>query len=47
MNTFLCALAAYAFSRLRFKGRRTGLLTVLLVQMFPQLLAVIAIFTIM
>ncbi|MGB5756702.1 MAG: sugar ABC transporter permease [Acidimicrobiales bacterium] len=46
-NTFLCALAAYAFSRLRFNGRRTGLLTVLLVQMFPQLLAVIAIFTIM
>ena len=46
-NTFLCALAAYAFSRLRFKGRRAGLLTVLLVQMFPQLLAVIAIFTIM
>ncbi len=47
LNTFLCALAAYAFSRLRFRGRRTGLLTVLLVQMFPQLIAVIAIFTIM
>ena len=47
MNTFLCALAAYAFSRLRFAGRRTGLLTVLLVQMFPQLAAVIAIFSIM
>ena len=47
LNTFLCALAAYAFSRLRFAGRRVGLLTVLLVQMFPQLLAVIAIFTIM
>lgn len=46
-NTFLCALAAYAFSRLRFSGRRTGLLTVLLVQMFPQVLAVIAIFAIM
>lgn len=47
INTLLCALAAYAFSRLRFRGRRTGLLTVLLVQMFPQLLAMIAIFTIM
>ena len=34
----LCALAAYAFSRLRFSGRRFGLLTLLLVQMFPQLL---------
>lgn len=47
LNTFLCALAAYPFSRLRFAGRRTGLLTVLLVQMFPQIAAVIAIFIIM
>lgn len=43
----LCALAAYAFSRMRFRGRRTGLLTLLLVQMFPQLLAVVAIFLLM
>ncbi|MBM2620323.1 sugar ABC transporter permease [Actinoplanes sp. LDG1-06] len=42
----LCsALAAYAFSRFRFKGRRGGLLTLLLIQMFPQFLAVIALFT--
>jgi arabinogalactan oligomer / maltooligosaccharide transport system permease protein len=44
---FLCALGAFAFSRLRFTGRRTGLLTLLLVQMFPQLLAVVAIFLLM
>ena len=43
-NTLLSALAAYAFSKLRFVGRRVGLLTVLLVQMFPQLLAMVAIF---
>lgn len=43
-SVFLCALAAYSFSRMRFKGRRGGLLTLLLVQMFPQLLAVVAIF---
>ena len=43
-TVFLGALAAYAFSRLRFTGRRVGLLTLLLVQMFPQLLAVVAIF---
>ncbi|MFT4215381.1 MAG: sugar ABC transporter permease [Microbacterium sp.] len=43
-TTFLCALAAYTFSRMRFTGRRAGLLTLLLVQMFPQLLAVVAIF---
>ena len=43
----LCALAAYAFSRMRFTGRRFGLLTLLLVQMFPQLLAMVAIFLLM
>jgi arabinogalactan oligomer/maltooligosaccharide transport system permease protein len=46
-TVILCALAAYAFSRLRFTGRRVGLLTLLLVQMFPQLLAVVAIFLLM
>ncbi|MEM8904320.1 MAG: sugar ABC transporter permease [Actinomycetota bacterium] len=46
-NTVLCALAAYSFSRLRWRGRRTGLLLVLLIQMFPQLLAMVAIFTMM
>ena len=43
-NMFLSAMAAYAFARLRFAGRRPGLLTILLVQMFPQLLANVAIF---
>lgn len=38
------AAAAYAFSRFRFRGRRGGLGTLLLVQMFPQLLAYVAIF---
>ena len=31
--------AAYAFSRFRFKGRKVGLMFLLLVQMFPQFLA--------
>ena len=43
-SVFLCALAAYAFSRMRFTGRRFGLITIVVVQMFPQLLAVVAIF---
>ncbi len=47
INTLLSAFAAYAFSRMRFRGRRGGLLTVLLVQMFPQALAFVAIFLIM
>jgi arabinogalactan oligomer/maltooligosaccharide transport system permease protein len=41
---FIGALAAYAFSRMRFTGRRVGLITIVVVQMFPQLLAVVAIF---
>lgn len=38
------AAAAYAFSRFRFTGRRVGLTALLIIQMFPQLLAFIAIF---
>ncbi|HVP74586.1 MAG TPA: sugar ABC transporter permease [Gaiellaceae bacterium] len=45
-TVFLSALAAYAFSRFRFKGRRTGMLFLLLIQMFPQLLLIVAIYLI-
>ena len=38
------AAAAYAFSRFRFSGRRAGLTTLLIIQMFPQMLAFVAIF---
>jgi len=47
MTVLLGALAAYAFSRFRFKGRRTGMLSLLLIQMFPQFLAIVAIYLIM
>lgn len=47
LATLLCALAAYAFSRYRFRGRRAGLLALLVLQMFPQLLAVVAIYLLM
>jgi arabinogalactan oligomer/maltooligosaccharide transport system permease protein len=43
-NVFLGALAAYAFSRFRFKGRRFGMLALLLIQMFPAFLALVAIY---
>lgn len=36
------ATAAYALSRFRFKGRKTTLLSILIIQMFPQLLAITA-----
>ncbi len=45
VSLFCSALAAYAFSRFRFTGRRGGLLTLLLIQMFPQFLAAAALFT--
>ncbi|MFG1897496.1 sugar ABC transporter permease [Micromonospora zamorensis] len=45
-SVFLSALAAYAFSRMRFRGRRVGLLSLLLIQMFPQFLAIVAIYLI-
>ncbi|MFF2372153.1 sugar ABC transporter permease [Agromyces sp. NPDC058110] len=41
------AAAAYAFSRFRFAGRRAGLTTLLLLQMFPQMLAFVAIFLVL
>lgn len=43
-TVLLGACAAFAFSRLRWKGRRTGLLLILLIQMFPALLAFVALF---
>jgi arabinogalactan oligomer/maltooligosaccharide transport system permease protein len=45
-TVILGALAAYAFSRFRFKGRRLGMLGLLLIQMFPQLLLVVALYLI-
>jgi arabinogalactan oligomer/maltooligosaccharide transport system permease protein len=44
LGMFISACAAYAFSRFRFTGRRPGLLFVLLVQMFPALLAIVALY---
>ena len=46
-STMLGALAAYAFSRFRFKGRRMGMVALLLIQMFPQTVAVAAIYLLM
>ncbi|WP_236006660.1 sugar ABC transporter permease [Nakamurella leprariae] len=46
LSLFISAAAAYAFSRYRFRGRRAGMLFILLVQMFPQFLAIVAIYLI-
>jgi len=42
----LTSLAGYAFSRMRFRGRKTGLFAILLIQIFPQMLALVAIYLI-
>jgi arabinogalactan oligomer/maltooligosaccharide transport system permease protein len=46
LSIFISSLAAYAFSRFRFKGRRPMLLFLLLIQMFPAFLAVVALYLI-
>ena len=47
VGIFLATTAAYAFSRFRFPGRRTGLLSFLVSQMFPGVLMMIPLFVIM
>jgi arabinogalactan oligomer / maltooligosaccharide transport system permease protein len=44
VSTIATALCAYAFSRLRFWGRRYGLMGLLLIQMFPVGVAIAAYF---
>lgn len=44
LSLFITTLAAYAFSRFRFTGRQNMLKTILLIQVFPNLLAMVAIF---
>jgi arabinogalactan oligomer/maltooligosaccharide transport system permease protein len=44
ISVLMGALAAYAFARFRFRGRRMGMLSLLLIQMFPTFLAVVAIY---
>src|SRR5699024_11643643 len=41
------AAAAYAFSRFRFRGRRTSLSMLLIVQMLPQTVAIVAVLLLM
>ena len=44
LTVMLCALSAYSFSRFRFWGRRNLLLFLLLVQVFPNILALVAVY---
>lgn len=44
ISTLLVVTAAYAFSRFRFQGRRGGLMAMLVLQMFPGFMGMIAIY---
>jgi ABC-type maltose transport system permease subunit len=44
LTVMISALAAYSFSRFRFRARRSLLVTVLLIQVFPNILAMVAIY---
>jgi arabinogalactan oligomer/maltooligosaccharide transport system permease protein len=46
LSVALSTFAAFAFSRYRFKGRRPGLLFLLIIQMFPAFLAIVTIYII-
>jgi len=47
VGLFLSVTAAYAFSRFRFPGRKAGLQSLLISQMFPALLMLIPIYSIL
>lgn len=47
VGIFLSCTAAYAFSRFRFVGRRTGLLLFLVTQMFPGVMMAIPLYILM
>lgn len=47
LGVLFTAMAAYAFSRFRFRGRRSLLQTVLLIQVFPNFLNMVALFLIL
>lgn len=44
ISTILVSLTGYAFSRYRFRGRTNGLYAFLLLQMFPVLMAMVALY---
>ena len=44
LTVLICSISAFAFSRFRFKGRRGLLLSVFLIQVFPNTLTMVATF---
>lgn len=47
LSLFITALASYAFSRMRFFGRRLGIVAVFVIQMFPASMYLVAIYSLL
>lgn len=47
LSVFLVVTTAYIFSRFRFPGRRVGLMTLLVVSMFPSFMSMVAIYVLL
>jgi arabinogalactan oligomer/maltooligosaccharide transport system permease protein len=47
LSVLLTLLSSYVFSRFSFRGKKTGLITMLVLQMFPSFMSMIAIFNIL
>jgi arabinogalactan oligomer/maltooligosaccharide transport system permease protein len=46
VTVFMVSLTGYAYSRFRFKGRKISILAIMLIQMIPSILALIAFYII-
>ncbi|WP_078550058.1 sugar ABC transporter permease [Litchfieldia alkalitelluris] len=47
ISTVFGVLSGYAFSKFRFKGKRQGLMAIIILQMFPTIMGMIAIYTLL
>jgi len=47
ISVAVASLAAYPFSRMRFRGRKQGLLGLLLIQMFPTIMFMVALYALL
>ncbi|MCY0865413.1 MAG: sugar ABC transporter permease [Sulfobacillus sp.] len=47
ISVLITALAAYAFARMRFFGRRLGIVVIFIIQMFPASMYLVAIYSIL
>lgn len=47
LGVFLASLTAYAFSRLKFAGRKVGMMVMLIIQVFPGVMSMVALYVLL